>query len=191
MASDDLVKLVEFDDDALPAALKWQVLSFLRIVWPEGFTGPLRFRDWITDPARRPYHLLHVARDLVISHLEIVEPSVDLDGVGYTTGALTGVLTFPSFRRQGWGGRLVGHAARLIEASDVDLGLICCEPHNADFYAAAAGWQRIPGARVVLGDTREQAEETSQVVFVRFLSVRAQQDRHRFDRCTLWLNADL
>lgn len=33
MASDE-VRLVEFEDDALPAAYRWQVLSFLRIVSP-------------------------------------------------------------------------------------------------------------------------------------------------------------
>jgi hypothetical protein len=71
MASDE-VRYVEFESADLPPVLRYQVLSFLRIVWPEGFTGALRYRDWITNPAYKPHHLLYVAGDLVLSHLEIV-----------------------------------------------------------------------------------------------------------------------
>jgi hypothetical protein len=82
MTSDE-VRLVEFDDESLPAVLRWQVLSFLRIIWPEGFTGELRYRDWITNPVYQPYNLLYVAGDLVVSHLEIVQRLLDHEGVKY------------------------------------------------------------------------------------------------------------
>lgn len=127
----------------------------------------------------------------MISHLEIVEVPIDRDGVVYAAGALTGVLTFPSFRREGWGGRLVRHAVRRIEASDADLGLICCRPETGDFYARASGWGQLPDVQVVVGDTREVAEPTPQVALTRFLSDRARADRNGFEGSTLWLRADL
>ena len=82
MTSDE-VRLGEFDDESLPAVLRWQVFSFLRIIWPEGFTGELRYRDWITNPVYQPYHLLYVAGDPVVSHLEIVQRLLDHEGVKY------------------------------------------------------------------------------------------------------------
>ena len=190
MASEE-VRLVEFDDESLPPVLKWQVLSFLRIVWPEGFTGELRSRDWITNPAYQPYHLLYVAGDLVVSHLEIVQRLLDHEGVAYRAYAPTGVLTFPSFRREGWAGKLVQHASRSIETSDADLGLICCQPENAGFYARSAGWDLIPAARILVGDDREHAEQTPQVLLARFLSEKAQAGQDSFNRSPVWLKDEL
>lgn len=191
MAPDE-VRFVEFEDDALPAILKWQVLSFLRVVWSEGFRDELRHRDWITNPAYRADHLLHVAGNLVVSHLEIVEHQVDRDGTVYTAAAPTGVLTFPSFRGEGWAGRLVRHAARRIEVSDADVGLICCRPESAEFYARNSGWDLMPGAQVIVGASREQAQPTRQVVLARPLSATAQKkDWGRLDQCTLWLRDEL
>ena len=190
MASHE-VRLVEFEDDALPAHLKCQVLSFLRIVWPEGFTRELRYRDWITNPVYQPYHLLYVAGDLVVSHLEIVHRLIEHDGVSYQAYAPTGVLTFPSFRREGWAGRLVEKAARWIEASDADLGLICCEPENEGFYANASGWDPVPSARIIVGDDRDHAEPTPQVLLARFLTEKARQHRQSFEQYPLWLEDEL
>jgi hypothetical protein len=55
------VEFAEYSDADLPALLRWQVLSFLRIVWPEGFTGPSRFRDWTSHPDLAPHHLIYAA----------------------------------------------------------------------------------------------------------------------------------
>ncbi|SDS38301.1 GNAT family N-acetyltransferase [Actinopolymorpha singaporensis] len=146
-ASPQEPRFVEFADDALPAELRWQVLSFLRIVWPEGFTGDLRYRDWITRAEYQPYHLLYVADSLVVSHLEIVDHEVGCDGVTYQAQALTSVLTFPPFRREGWASRLVATACRRIEAGDGDLGLICCSPEKVGFYAAPPAGRRFRVSR--------------------------------------------
>lgn len=152
IATSEAPRFVESADDALSAELRWQVLSFLRIVWPEGFTGDLRYRDWITRSEYRPYHLLYVAGALVVSHLEIVDHEVECDGVAYQAQALTSVLTFPSFRREGWAGRLARTACRRIEGGEADLGLVCCSPEHVGFYAGASGWVPVPGAQVVVGD---------------------------------------
>jgi hypothetical protein len=56
-ADTEEIGFVEFDDESFPIELKAQVLSFLRLRWPEGFSGDLRYRDWITRPEHLPYHL--------------------------------------------------------------------------------------------------------------------------------------
>jgi hypothetical protein len=85
----------------------------------------------------------------------------------------------------------VERASRWIEASDADLGLICCEPHNANFYAASSGWEPVRGARIVVGDDREHAEQTPQVLLARFLTQKAQDGRDAFNRKPLWLKDEL
>jgi hypothetical protein len=182
-------RFVEFTDEALSAELRWQVLSFLRIVWPEGFTGELRHREWITNPEYHPYHLLYVAGDLVVSHLEIVDHDVYCGETTYRAQALTGVLTFPSFRREGWAGRLVKTACGRIEAGDADLGLICCSPENVGFYAAASGWAPTP-AQVLVGEG-ENTWPTGQSALTTLLSDKGKRGRDAFDRYPLRLRAEV
>ncbi|MBO0881774.1 MAG: GNAT family N-acetyltransferase [Mycobacterium sp.] len=185
------MRFVEYSDDALPAVLKWQVLSFLRIVFPDGFVGPDRYRDWITQPKHQPYHLLYVANDLVVSHVEIVRRQIDHGGATFAAYAPTGVLTFPTFRREGWAGALVRKAVDRIEASDADLGLICCAPENVDFYVRNSGWKLIPGARILAGETRAAAEQTGQSLVAEFLTEKARRCRDTFVQSPLWVGDEL
>ena len=180
------VRYAEYGPGMLPAVLKAQVLSFLRIVWPEGFTGELRYRDWITNPTYEPHHLLYVAGDLVVSHLEIVHLDLHHEGTTYQVAAPTSVLTFPSFRTEGWAGRLVATACRRIESSTADLGLICCEPHNQPFYTKNSGWPAIPEASILVDGTF-----TSQAVLMRLLSPKAQAHQEHFRRTPLRLEDEL
>jgi hypothetical protein len=182
----DEVRYVEYNAAELPAALKWQVLSFLRIVWPEGFTGSSRYRDWITNPVYRPRHLMYLACDLVVSQLELVQLELTHEGLTYQVSAPTGVLTFPSFRREGWAGRLVQKATQRIESSGADLGLICCEPENASFYVRASGWQQVPGATILVED-----RPTPQVLIANFQSSKAKQHAETFQHFPLHLDDEL
>ncbi len=187
----DAVTFVQYSDEALPAALKWQVLSFLRIVFPEGFVGENRYRDGITQPKYRPYHLLYVANDLVVSHVEIVQRQIEHQGTMYTAYAPTGVLTFPTFRREGWAGKLVRKATERIAATDADLGLICCAPENVDFYRKASGWELVPDARILAGETRGDAEYTGQSLVAAFLTEKARRNRETFVQSPLWVRDEL
>ncbi|WP_165547025.1 GNAT family N-acetyltransferase [Kribbella sindirgiensis] len=180
------VRYVEYAPGELPAVLKAQVLSFLRIVWPEGFTGELRYRDWITNPSYEPHHLLYVAGDLVVSHLEIVHVDLPHQGTTYKLAAPTSVLTFPSFRGEGWAGRLVESACRRIEASNADLGLICCDPHNQPFYAKTSGWPTAPEATVVA-----DGFPTGQAVLMRLLTPKAQHHQADFRHSPIHLKDEL
>ncbi len=49
-----MVKQLVYESAALPPDLKCQVLSFLRVEWPDGFMGENRLRDWITKEADHP-----------------------------------------------------------------------------------------------------------------------------------------
>src|SRR5688500_16171305 len=49
-----MVELLTYPTEQLPPIWKWQVLSFLRAIWPEGFVGENRLRDWITKSEDHP-----------------------------------------------------------------------------------------------------------------------------------------
>lgn len=186
-ADTEEIGFVEFDDESFPVELKAQVLSFLRLRWPEGFSGDLRYRDWITRPEHLPHHLLYVAHGLVVSHLEIVRLALEHQGVRYQVGSLTSVLTFPSFRGEGWATKLVREAGRRIDHSDADIGIVFCDPALSGFYAAC-GWTPMPHARTLVGgDGPANATESSELLLMRFLSDRGRRCRDGFLRSPLWI----
>ncbi|TCC56106.1 GNAT family N-acetyltransferase [Kribbella pittospori] len=145
------IDFCEYADDHLPEVLKAQVLSFLRITWPDGFTGPNRFRDWTSHPDLRPHHLLYAAGSQLVSHLEIITTTVSVDEEQYVVQSPTAVLTFPAFRGEGWAGRLVAAAVARIDAGQADVGVLTCGPHLVEFYSRA-GWELAPGATIVAGE---------------------------------------
>jgi hypothetical protein len=51
------------------------------------------------------------------------------------------MLTFPPFRRQGYGGQVLQAATQYIKASPVDVAALFCDPTLEKFYSAC-GWQR-------------------------------------------------
>ncbi|WP_327639317.1 GNAT family N-acetyltransferase [Kribbella sp. NBC_00482] len=144
------IELRECADEHLPEVLKAQVVSFLRIIWPEGFTGPNRFRDWTSRPDLRPHHLLYAAGSQLVSHLEIITTTVSVGGEQYVVQSPTAVMTFPAFRGEGWAGRLVAAAVARIDAGQADVGVLTCGPHLVEFYSRA-GWELAPGASILAG----------------------------------------
>lgn len=140
----------EYSDAELPDAIRTQVLDFLRIVWPEGFAGPNRFRDWTTPPEMHPHHLLYAADRQLVSHLEVITASVSVNDVNHRIASLTAALTFPAFRGEGWSSRLNAKAAKRIDGSGADIGILTCDPDLIDFYSRV-GWIHVVDASILVG----------------------------------------
>lgn len=144
------IQFREYADQDLPETLKLQVLCFLRIVWPDGFTGPDQFRDQITDPGLQPHHLLYVAGTQLVSHLELITTTVTVNGVDYRVQSPTSVLTYPAYRGGGWSTRLNREAAARIDSSDAHIGVLMCGTDLIDFYRRT-GWTHASRASIVVG----------------------------------------
>jgi|SRR5215469_1672397 len=149
-ADDSAIQFHEYPDADLPEVFRIQVLDFLRIVWPGGFTGVNRFRDWTTNHAMKPHHLLYAADRQLISHVEVITATVSVNSVEYLVASPTAVLTYPAFRGEGWSSRLNARAVELVDASDADIGLLTCAPNLIDFYIRA-GWTHAQGTPIIAG----------------------------------------
>ena len=189
MADDAVIEFREYSDHDLPEVLQLQVLCFLRIVWPDGFAGPNRFRHQITDPELHPRHLLYSAGSQLVSHLELITTMVSVNHRQYRVQSPTSVLTYPAFRGEGWSTRLNLEAAARIDSSGADIGVLMCGPDLIDFYRRA-GWTHAVGARIVAGP--DGATWTSQdVLMTRPTSPNSSKfvedlDRHSMRVATEW-----
>ncbi|HKV57574.1 MAG TPA: GNAT family N-acetyltransferase, partial [Ktedonobacteraceae bacterium] len=82
-------------------------------------------RDWTSRPELHPVTFLIEEQGVLISRLEVVWDVLHHAGEAYKTYGLSGVLTYPAFRKQGYGLQLVQSARGYIEQrGDADIVLL-------------------------------------------------------------------
>src|SRR5579863_4936239 len=145
-------ELLTYSSADLPADLKCQILSFLRVQWPEGFAGENRLRDWITKEEDHPIHLILVERGIVISHTNVVWKHLEHAGESYLTYGLTGVFTYPAFRGQGYGAQIVAAGTTYIDTTEADIAMFHCAPELRGFYERS-GWTAMETATTRIGSS--------------------------------------
>jgi GNAT superfamily N-acetyltransferase len=183
-----MIQEIVYPSSELPVHLKYQILSFLRIVWPEGFTGKNRLRDWISREEDHSVSIMLVEQDILISHTEVVWKYLDHAGETYKAYGLSGVFTYPAFRGQGYGRRIVDRGTAYIEASDADIGIFHCDPSLKEFYAES-GW--IPMERAVtLVGSKDHPKISNELMMMRFLSEKGKRGRPAFERFPLYFGED-
>ncbi len=184
-----MADLLTFAGNELPADLKCQILCAHRIEWPGGYVGENRLRDWLQRPRCHPRHVLLVEQGLLISYVGVVWKWLEHAGETYKTYGLSGVYTYPAFRREGHGRRLVDAAMAAIRGSDADVGLFMCEPRNVGFYAAA-GWIPMPRSEL-FGGPRAAPYPSGEVTLMGFFSEKGKRGRASFASGPIFFDDDL
>jgi GNAT superfamily N-acetyltransferase len=183
-----MIHLLAYEQAELPKKYYYQVLTFLRAQWPEGFVGENRSRSWITRSAFHPRSFLLVEDHLVISHAQVVWKDLEHAGQVYKTYGITGVFTFPSFRGQGYGSQIIHAATAHIAHSDADIGMFHCDPGLAGFYSLC-GWIPMYGALTWIG-ARDNIVTSDELMMMQFISAKGQRGRETFHREPVFFDED-
>jgi GNAT superfamily N-acetyltransferase len=177
-----MVQQLFYSSAELPADLKCQILSFMRVEWWEGFAGQNRLRDWISPAEHHPVHFVLVESGILISHTEVKWRMLDHAGETYKTYGLSGVFTYPAFRRQGYGAQIVRAGTEYIHQSDADVAVLWCDPKLEGFYAKN-GWAPMHKAiSMVLHDDGNLSPAIGELLMMRFVSEKGQRNRPVFER---------
>lgn len=176
-----MVELLTCDSADLPKSLKWQAVSFLRMEYPLGFTGENRLRDWVTREEDHPIHIMLVENGILISHTNVVWKFLAHAGETYKAYGLTGVFTYPSFRGEGHGSRVVEAGTRSILRSDADVAMLYCDESLKRFYARH-GWIHLEQSVSYTGEGDSLARVDDEVLMMIFISPKGQQGRASFER---------
>lgn len=182
-----MVKLNLYPGDKLPDYLRWQIVSFQRVQWPDGFEGKLRFRNWVCRKEYHPVHLVLVANKLLISHVAVVWKHLQHMGNSYKTYGLSGVFTYPSFRNQGYGLRVIKEGKNYIENQDGDLVLFTSI--HKGFYEKA-GFVRLDETKILEGSP-EGPKEVAEHVFMLFLTEKGKTAREQFATKPIYFGEDI
>lgn len=179
-----MIQQLIYPQDQLPAHLKCQILAFLRINYPEGFTGANRLRDWISSPDTHPVSIMLVEADVLISHTEVLWKELEHGGQRYKAYGLSGVFTYPAFRGQGYGQQIVELGTAYIDAGDGDIGIFHCAPYLKTFYAQS-GWLAMEQAITLIGD-KFAPTVSDELMMMRFLTEKGRQGRAVFGQHPLY-----
>lgn len=129
-----------YTQNDFPSALKWQALAFMRVQWPSIFTGEEQFVTDTFPPELDPVHFVAVEGDLLISYASLFRMDLEHASKIYKIYGLGNMLTFPSFREKGIGGKVLGMATEHIKHNAVDLSMLFCDPQRESFYGKR-GWK--------------------------------------------------
>lgn len=165
----------------MPELIKYQILSFMRIEWPQGFTGRWRGRRWISRPEFNPHHFVLLDNDFVIGHAESMWRDWGHNDIVYRVYGISGVFIYPDYQGEGYGKQLVQAATDYCKAQpDADLGMVWREPHLEDFYTQC-GWEPMPTTTTLIGETRDSAQVDDERLLMFFNSEKGRDHRHHFE----------
>lgn len=147
----------------LPDAYRLQIIAYMRQVWPQGFRGDNRLRNWIHPLSDHPRHFVGLLPNgAVAGHASALWRDFFAYGEKWKVGGLSGVFTFEHLVREGWGTALITAAEQHLQTLSLDAALFCCQQELLPFYTRV-GWQPLSGAVLTVGNPPEP--ETEAVLF--------------------------
>jgi len=177
-----------FASQDVPERFQCQILSFVRIQWPELFRGENRLRDWTSKPELHPITFLLEEERVLINRLEVVWDVLAHAGETYLTYGLSGVLTYPAFRKQGYGLQLVQSAKAYIE-QQTEADLVLFHSTLRGFYEQA-GFERMDSLITLVGNPH-QPERSPETAFMLFLSDKGKRGRTRFEHASVYVGESI
>jgi len=183
-----MIQELIYPSEQLPPHLKCQILSFLRMMWPMGFMGKNRLRDWISREEDHSISMMLVEEDILISHTQVVWKLLDHAGETYKVYGLSGVFTYPAFRGQGYGRQIVDKGTTYIDATDADIAMFHCDKSLKLFYENS-GWIPMETAVTYVGP-QDDPVISKELLMMRFLSPHGETARPAFETIPFYFGED-
>jgi predicted N-acetyltransferase YhbS len=131
-------------------------------------------------------HVVMVEQHVLMSHARVSWIEMEHSGQRYKLYCLGDVLTYPGFRRKGYGAKVVAAATDLIrQDATADAAILFTDPELGGFYGQS-GWEHIPGFSYILGNPAEPVNYNAFAMML-FFSPQAKQHRADFATQTVYL----
>lgn len=178
-------QLYKYSSPELPAHIKCQILSYIRIEWAWVFEGDNQFWDY-TVKDTHPVNFVIVERDVVISHAEVNQQHIEHAGETYKVYGLSAMFTYPAFRQAGYGQQVAKAATDYIISSDADVGMLFCLPPLKEFYLAS-GWTAMDAMQVSCGPQDAPYLNEGEITMCLFLSEKGRRAKIDFEKSPVYV----
>lgn len=180
-------KVLQYSAEDLPMHFTWQMLDFARMQWHEDiehFGLPLHPANW------HPTYFLIADGKFLVSSATVLWKIIHFQDQAYKIYGLGMVLTYPTYRKQGYGRQVISNATCYIrEDKEADLALLQTAPYLEHFYAEH-GWEHTPKIRVLNGQLDNPIDDDGWIM-MQFLSRRAQKQRKTFEEHPFYLDVHI
>jgi predicted GNAT family N-acyltransferase len=171
--------------EAFPLHLYYQVQAFIRIFWVDDEGFDIDFG--LDEPVQR---IVIAHGKSLISYATIVRREIDLAGETYQCAGLGDMMTFPAFRKQGYGGQVAKAATEIIQAdASFDVALLWTAPHNTQFYARY-GWIPMPNMTTTEGESDAPDVMDDEPAMMLFLSEKGKAGMSRFQTGRVYIGEE-
>jgi GNAT superfamily N-acetyltransferase len=173
--------------EKIPEIFHCQILSFIRIIWPSGFVEGNRLRNWVSKPEYHSVTFILEEEEILISHVAVVWKMLEHKGKTYKTYGLSGVFTYPQFRKQGYAERLIKLAKDYIE-TETDADIVLFTTCVIGLYDKL-GFEKME-TTILEGDPKSPAKSI-EIPYMLFLSEKGKENRKDFESGSVYFGRDL
>ena len=167
----------------IPDHFYYQAQAFSRLNWYDSDTYDIDLeREELT-------HIVLAEGKLLISYAQVLWRDIEHDGVIYKCGGLSGVMTYPHFRRRGYGGQVVQAATNLITDALADIALLWTAGKNHHFYGQF-GWQPLPNMVTLIGDRNKPEIFDDEGAMMLFISDKGIQGQASFENGSVYVGEE-
>jgi predicted acetyltransferase len=175
--------LRRFTNQDLPDAYAHQIRDFVRIHWFDIFQydlhAPVLADEW------QPVYFVVAEEQALFSHAAVEIHTIECNGLSYSCAGVSNVLTYPAFRKRGYGNQVIQAAMEYLRSQPVDATLLWTDPDKEGFYRRY-GWEHHPSIQTYSGD-RNAPEHYNAFTMIGLLSERAKQNRADFEQHPVYI----
>ena len=170
-----------------PLPFHYQIQSFVRMMWSDGDDYDI---DYGLNAPSSSMVVVLANGNTLISHVEVICTALELAGQSYKCYGLSGVMTYPAFRKRGFAGQVIDTAAALIrEDPEADVALLWTAHHNVPFYVAH-GWEAMPNLMTLTGDRTQPDVFDEEMRMMLFLSEKGKAARPAFEQGRVYVGQE-
>ena len=136
--------LTIYERQNFPSVYNWQAIAFMRCEWPSIFQGDILYLSAPYPPEFEPVHFVMAEGESLLSYATLMKLNIPHAGQEYAVYAFGNMFTFPPYRKQGYGRKILRAATDFICQSDLDLAILFCDKSLENYYGPA-GWQATHG----------------------------------------------
>ena len=174
-----------YQQSEFPAAYKWQAIAFLRMEWSSIFYDDNLYMSETYPPELKPVHFVMAEEDSLLSYASLLKLPLLHAGIDYQIYGFGNLLTFPPYRRRGYGGRILQAATEFISQSEVDAAILFCDRLLESFYAEKVWIATRTPTRL---GRPERYEEYSPSRMMLFVSEKGQRGRADFESEPMYID---
>lgn len=179
-------ELTIYQQPDFPSIYKWQAIAFMRMEWTSVFYDDNLYMSETYPPEFEPVHFVMAEDDSLLSYASIMKLNIPHAGVDYRVYGFGNLLTFPPYRKRGYGGQVLQSAADFILQSDVDAAILFCDRLLEPFYAAK-GWS-LTASPTRLGKPGQYSEYNPSRMML-FVSDKGRRGRADFESEPIYLDS--